>query len=69
MGAAFIVVTDDDAARAQQLADALSDEMFERRDEFMPELLAPAEAVDQALAEGDANTKKILADSINHAFG
>eukprot|EP01051_Picozoa_sp_SAG22_P015701 SAG22_NODE_2091_length_3027_cov_1.473702_1_plen_738_part_00 len=57
MGAAFIVVTeagddDDDgagAALAQQLADELAAELWERRDEFMPELLTPAEAVDAAV--------------------
>jgi microcystin degradation protein MlrC len=48
MGAAAIVVTDGDAALAQQLADELSAQWQSRRGAFVPRLISVAEAIDQA---------------------
>ena len=50
VGMAFVVVTDDDHAAAQRIADRLAQEAWERRAEFVCPLATPSEAVDQALS-------------------
>ncbi len=48
MGSGFIVVTDNDASRAQQLADQLGETLINRRDEFVAHLTSIENALDQA---------------------
>jgi microcystin degradation protein MlrC len=49
MGPAVIVVADGDAALARRVADRLSAELWEAREQFTPRLPGPEEAVAQAL--------------------
>lgn len=48
MGSSFLVVTDDDRPLAQTLADELARYVIDRRDDFAPVLISPAEAVREA---------------------
>ncbi|MFH1301167.1 MAG: M81 family metallopeptidase [Planctomycetota bacterium] len=48
MGSGFIVVTDNDASRAQQLADQLGESLINRREEFVAQLISIENALDQA---------------------
>lgn len=48
MGSATIVVTDNDAALAQKLADELADEWVRRRADFAGELISVADAISRA---------------------
>ncbi|WP_299469582.1 M81 family metallopeptidase, partial [uncultured Gimesia sp.] len=48
MGSGFIVVTDNDASRAQQLADQLGETLINRREEFVAQLISIENALDQA---------------------
>jgi microcystin degradation protein MlrC len=50
MGSSVVVVTDNDPALAQQLADELANYMIDHRHEFVGEYISVEEAVDQALA-------------------
>ena len=55
MGSAVIVVTDNDALNAQRLANELAQSWWEKRMDFVGELIGIAEAVDQtALLDGPA---------------
>ncbi len=60
MGCAFVVVTEDDLELAQRIANELSEEMWLRRDEFMPDLLTPAQAVVKASQERDAGKQPVV---------
>jgi len=48
MGSSFLVVTDNDAALAQSLADQLGEHLLARRQEFVAQLIGVEEALDQA---------------------
>ncbi len=50
MGSAFVVVTDDDSALAQIIADELAAWLVEHRESFRGELIAPEEALRRAAA-------------------
>ena len=50
MGSAFIVVTDNDAAQARQLADELAEHLWQNRHAFVAELISIDEAVEAAIA-------------------
>lgn len=50
MGSGFIVVTDNDPALAQQLADELANYLISNRQAFLGQLISPADAVTQAIA-------------------
>ena len=48
MGTSFIVITDDDRAAAQRMADDLAADLIARRDEFVGEFISIEDAVDRA---------------------
>tara|TARA_R110002111_G_scaffold262860_1_gene341934 strand:+ start:45481 stop:46953 length:1473 start_codon:yes stop_codon:yes gene_type:complete len=48
MGSGFIVVTDNDPSRAQQLADQLGETLINRREEFVAQLISIENSLDQA---------------------
>ncbi len=48
MGTAFIVVTDNDQALAQQYSDELASYLFDHRDDFVPRFISVEVALDQA---------------------
>ena len=60
MGCAFVVVTEDDLGLAERIAAELSEEMWARRAEFMPDLLTPAQAVAEAVAERGAGRRPVV---------
>ena len=60
MGCAFVVVTEDDLGLAERIAAELSEEMWSRRAEFMPDLLTPAQAVAEAVAERGAGRRPVV---------
>lgn len=51
MGSVFVVVTDNDVEKAQQLADQLAKYLVDHRDEFVGEYISIADAVDRAVAQ------------------
>ena len=69
MGMGFVVVAEGDAALAQREANALAREAWERRREFVPELLTPAQAVDQAIELGKSGGPIVLADMSDNPGG
>ena len=50
LASSIVVITDGDATKARLLARKLADEFWARRKDFDPELIAPGEAIRQALA-------------------
>lgn len=50
MGTSIVVVTDDDLPSARRHATQLAADLWEKRHDFRPDLLEPAEAIDRALA-------------------
>lgn len=50
MGSAFIVVTDSDKSRGQQLADEWAGDFYRRRQDFVGKLIDIDQAIDQALS-------------------
>jgi microcystin degradation protein MlrC len=53
MGPSIVVVTDGDAALAEREANRLADLMWATRDELLPEIPGPGEAVQEAMASED----------------
>lgn len=69
MGMGFVVVADNDMDLAQREANALAWEAWNRRHEFVPELLSPAEAVEKALHLSKSGTPIVLPDMSDNPGG
>jgi microcystin degradation protein MlrC len=67
VGARMLVVTDGDAGRARQLAEALGREIFALREQTVVPHLTPDQAIDRALAEPGGPV--VLADVADNAGG
>ena len=67
MGAATIVITDNDAALAQQLADDLANHLWQHRDDFVAQLMS----IDAALktCQADAGSRYCLLDMGDNVGG
>ena len=64
MGSATIVVTDNDAELAQQIADRIGEEMWNRREQFDPEFTDVASAVAQANASEGTSVLLDMGDNV-----
>jgi len=69
LGMGFIVVSDGDLDLAQREADALAQEAWDRRYEFVPELLSPSEAVEKAIQLSANGSPIVLADMSDNPGG
>lgn len=64
MGSSVIVVTDNNPALATEIADRISDEMWERRDQFDPEFTDVASAVERARINEGTSVLLDMGDNI-----
>ncbi|KDP88696.1 hypothetical protein CF70_029000 [Cupriavidus sp. SK-3] len=67
MGTRLLVYADGDAGAAQRLARRLADELIGMREQLTPACPGPDEAIDQALAYGDAPV--VIADAADNPGG
>jgi microcystin degradation protein MlrC len=66
VGTRVLVITDDDAALAQRLADELGAWIWSERDSLVPPFLTIDEGIDHVLAAGPGDTPIVLADTADN---
>ncbi|MBM3549906.1 MAG: M81 family metallopeptidase [Alphaproteobacteria bacterium] len=71
LGTKIVVVTDDDRAKGDRLAEALGRELYALRDQLFPESASMDQALDQALSllDGPGKGPVVIADRADNAGG